>query len=431
MEPQGGPRDRPGRGGREKRAARSGQRLGRGLRGLPLRLRGGADRFGAAPGFCRLPGHGRLRHARIRDWPAQPPPAFSHHAAARRAGRDSGSGLAVGNGRGHCRSCRGGRRGGAARSHSVELGADRRGGGAARGGPGIDPWSHGRTAAPGRQRDDELHQYSRRGAGGRSAPAPRRCPALKPTLSLGEPRASDLHPAAVRPPRWRVLLSFTRPFTLLPPLLGVVSGAITAFGSAHNPDPLRRVNLSLLATVCLGSLCAALLNAASNGINQVYDLEIDRKNKPGRPLVSGALRLEQAKRFSALLYALAILPTWFVMIYPHARWSERLLAPARAHECFWIFVAGLVFTLVYSVPAFGRTKRNGFWANLTIAVPRGCLLKVAGWSMVASVAHPEPWFIGGVFFLFLLGASTTKDFSDMEGDAAHGCITLPIRYGVR
>ena len=71
-----------------------------------------------------------------------------------------------------------------------------------------------------------------------------------------------------------------------------------------------------------------------------------------------------------------------------------------------------------------------FLANLTIAIPRGCLLKVAGWSMVASVLHVEPWFIGLIFFLFLLGASSTKDFSDMKGDAVAGCRTLPIRFGV-
>ncbi len=51
--------------------------------------------------------------------------------------------------------------------------------------------------------------------------------------------------------------------------------------------------------------------------------------------------------------------------------------------------------------------------------------------MVASVCHLEPWFIGLIFMLFLLGASTTKDFSDMEGDRAGGCRTLPIKYGVR
>ena len=50
--------------------------------------------------------------------------------------------------------------------------------------------------------------------------------------------------------------------------------------------------------------------------------------------------------------------------------------------------------------------------------------------MVASVAHVEPWYIGAVFFLFLLGASSTKDFSDMRGDEAAGCRTLPIRFGV-
>jgi len=36
-----------------------------------------------------------------------------------------------------------------------------------------------------------------------------------------------------------------------------------------------------------------------------------------------------------------------------------------------------------------------------------------------------------VFAFFLLGATSTKDFSDMEGDRAHGCITLPVRFGVR
>jgi 4-hydroxybenzoate polyprenyltransferase len=81
------------------------------------------------------------------------------------------------------------------------------------------------------------------------------------------------------------------------------------------------------------------------------------------------------------------------------------------------------------VPPF-RTKRFGIWANLTIAIPRGVLLKVAGWSSVKTIAGVEPWYIGAIFGLFLLGATTTKDFADMEGDARGGCRTLPIRYGV-
>ena len=56
---------------------------------------------------------------------------------------------------------------------------------------------------------------------------------------------------------------------------------------------------------------------------------------------------------------------------------------------------------------------------------------MAGWSSVKTVAGIEPWFIGAVFGLFLLGATTTKDFADIEGDARGGCRTLPVRFGVR
>jgi 4-hydroxybenzoate polyprenyltransferase len=93
-------------------------------------------------------------------------------------------------------------------------------------------------------------------------------------------------------------------------------------------------------------------------------------------------------------------------------------------------LAAAVATFVYSCPPL-RTKQHGIWANVTIAIPRGVLLKVAGWSCVKPVFGLEPWFIGAIFGLFLLGASTTKDFADMDGDARGGCRTLPIIYGVR
>lgn len=234
--------------------------------------------------------------------------------------------------------------------------------------------------------------------------------------------------------RFGLYVRFTRPFTLLPPLLGVVSGAITAWGSASNPHVLagepRQWTWVIFATVVLGSACAALLNAASNVINQVYDLENDRINKPFRPLVTGAISVRSGWWFSVVLYVLAVLPTWLVVTWPTVTLSEKSGAPLWLHQCFFIFTAGMIFTFVYSAPAWGRTKANAFLANLTIAIPRGCLLKVAGWSMVASVFHVEPWYIGTIFFLFLVGAASTKDFSDMKGDEAAGCRTLPIRFGV-
>jgi 4-hydroxybenzoate polyprenyltransferase len=225
-------------------------------------------------------------------------------------------------------------------------------------------------------------------------------------------------------------LALWRPFTLLPPLLGILSGAICAWGSAHNPDPARRVTGAVLVTILLGSLGAAAMNAASNIVNQIADLEIDRENKPDRPLVTGEVSLGTAWRVAWLLYAFSLLPTWFVVPYPRVSFQERLTAPIVEHACFFIYAAGALATFVYSFPAFGRTKRHWFWANFTIASTRGTLLKVAGWSFVATVGAWEAWTLGGIFGFFLLGATSTKDFSDMKGDALHGCITLPVRFGV-
>jgi 4-hydroxybenzoate polyprenyltransferase len=213
--------------------------------------------------------------------------------------------------------------------------------------------------------------------------------------------------------RLRLLLEFSRPFTLVAPALGFASGAATAVGAF----PRETWRPALVVYPLIGLTMAAVLNAASNALNQIYDLDIDRVNKPKRPLPSGRLSMKDAWWFTIAAYAVALVLAWFV-------------EPGGRRECFWIVVVATIITILYSVPPF-RTKRLGIWANVTIAIPRGVLLKVAGWSSVKTIMGLEPWYIGLIFGLFLLGASTTKDFADMEGDARGGCRTLPIIYGVR
>jgi 4-hydroxybenzoate polyprenyltransferase len=211
----------------------------------------------------------------------------------------------------------------------------------------------------------------------------------------------------------RAFVDLARPFTLVAPALGFVSGALTAVGAA----PREPWSSGLLTAPLIGAAMAALLNAGNNALNQIYDLDIDRVNKPKRPLPSGRLTIAQVWWFTNITYALALVMAWFV-------------APGGRHECFWLVAVAAVCTYLYSVPPF-RTKRLGIWANVTIAIPRGVLLKVAGWSSVKTIVGFEPWYIGAIFGLFLLGATTTKDFADMDGDRRGGCRTLPIQYGVR
>lgn len=206
-----------------------------------------------------------------------------------------------------------------------------------------------------------------------------------------------------------IYLKFLRPFTLFPPAFGMISGGITAFGAY----PKYELSSKILLNIALGSLMAALLNGASNALNQIYDLEIDKINKPHRYLPSGKISMKEAWVIASVLFIVSLLLAWLV------NW-----------QCFILATVATIMTYFYSAPPL-RTKRLGIIANITIAIPRGVLLKVCGWSTVKTIDKTEPWLIGLIFGLFLLGATSTKDFSDIKGDRANGCMTLPIKYGVR
>jgi len=207
--------------------------------------------------------------------------------------------------------------------------------------------------------------------------------------------------------------TFVRPFTLLVPAFGMLCAALMALGA----DPRWTSDWSqdaagVLLRVLAGALLAASLNAYSNSINQIYDVELDRVNKPERLLPSGRITFGQAWLVTtgSLLFSLA-------------------LAYGISRQTFAIVAAAAFLTYAYSAPPL-RTKRLGILANFTIAIPRGTLLVVCGWSTVKTVAVQEPWVIGGIFGIYFLGAVTTKDFSDIEGDRKGGCNTLPVKYGI-
>ena len=193
-----------------------------------------------------------------------------------------------------------------------------------------------------------------------------------------------------------------RPFTLLAPSVGFFSGAVIG---ARGWPPLYSF---------FGIASAAFLNAASNVVNQIFDLEIDRVNKPERILASGKLSLKGAGTCAVIFFVLSLGTAWLV--------------PNR--EFFAVVLLAAFITFFYSSPPL-RVKRFPFLANFWIAVPRGVLLIVSGWASVRDMWNREIWVLGAIFGLFVFGATTTKDFSDIEGDRRGGCITLPALLGFR
>jgi 4-hydroxybenzoate polyprenyltransferase len=207
-------------------------------------------------------------------------------------------------------------------------------------------------------------------------------------------------------------VALARPFTLVAPSTGMLAYGIAAAGSGG----AFHVNRDDVLHVGLGVFVAALLNVASNAVNQIFDIEIDRVNKPARPLPSGALSMGEAWTVTVLAYAGSLAVA--ALIHP---------------TLLWIVAFTALLTYAYSGPPF-RTKRHWAFANLTIATPRGFLLPVAGWMAVAlprgDAVPRDLWILAAASGLFVVGAATTKDYADMEGDRAGGCVTLPIRFGV-
>jgi 4-hydroxybenzoate polyprenyltransferase len=206
-------------------------------------------------------------------------------------------------------------------------------------------------------------------------------------------------------------VALARPFTLLAPAMGMLAYGLAAAGASGS----FHLTHDDIHHMLLGAFVAALLNVASNAVNQIFDIEIDRTNKPDRPLPSGALSIREA---------------WVVTVVGYA--GSLAIAALIHPTLLWIVAVTALLTYAYSGPPF-RTKRHWAFANLTIATPRGFLLPVAGWLAVAlprGDAIPDDlWILAAASGLFVLGAATTKDYADMEGDRAGGCITLPLRFG--
>ena len=193
-----------------------------------------------------------------------------------------------------------------------------------------------------------------------------------------------------------------RPLNMLLFFAGVALGAVLAAGSeafAGSNGP--RVAMTMLS--------AALIGGAANAINDVYDLAIDRINRPARPLPAERVTLQAARRLWAVLTVLGVLLGFVV---------------SPLHGGIALGAAGLLW--LYSA----RLKRTPGWGNVVVAF---ILFLAIGYGGLA--ARPTALgivLIGATFaFLTTLAREGAKDIEDAVGDAAEGARTLPLVWGLR
>ncbi len=206
-----------------------------------------------------------------------------------------------------------------------------------------------------------------------------------------------------------VYLKLLRPFTLLAPLIVSSSVIIASLVESHITD---QIGISLLLTILTASFCFALLNGASNVLNQATDWKEDAISKPYRPIPNGIVTSKEAYQLSCMLYVGAFLLSFAV------------------HALFSFFITLIaVFSITYSLTP--RMKRFLFFNQLWVAIPRGFFAILASWSVFGNPFKPLPLAIGCVAALFLFGGTTTKDILDAEADRVVGTKTLVNVYGVK
>jgi len=206
----------------------------------------------------------------------------------------------------------------------------------------------------------------------------------------------------------RGLIDLIRPFTLLAPI--IVSVCIMLASFVYN-QTVEDSSTVFLMSILPASFSLAVLNAASNTLNQVTDVETDKISKPYRPIPRGDISPRVALFVSIILYILSFALSLFVNLV------------------FFVFVLLIAFfTITYSIPP--RLKDRLFLNQLWVGVPRGLLGILASWSVFGNPLSSLPLIMGFIAMLFLIGGSITKDLVDCDADKKTGTQTLVNTYGV-
>jgi geranylgeranylglycerol-phosphate geranylgeranyltransferase len=209
--------------------------------------------------------------------------------------------------------------------------------------------------------------------------------------------------------RLKAYYSLLRPFTLLAPVIVSISVMLASLIQSGRSDlPLYRVILMILS----GSVSLALLNGASNTLNQATDINEDGLSKPYRPIPRGLIRREEAYVLSIILY------------------TSAYLLSLSVNHVFSLFVLSILFFSV-SYSLYPRMKRFIFWNQLWVALSRGLLGILSSWSVFNDPLNKVPLSIGCAATVFLLGGTVTKDVLDADADRAFGIRTLVNTLGVR
>ena len=199
----------------------------------------------------------------------------------------------------------------------------------------------------------------------------------------------------------------------------------------------------VLASLATALVSALLMNVCIVGVNQVYDVEIDKVAKPHLPIPAGDLSVEGASKVCAATGALSL------ALGVLSGSTPLMLTLAGSLALGFAYSADLPLLRWKRYPAVAaaciiavRTVavQGGFFshARLSAGLP---LMASAAASSAASAASNNSGFLAssplplplafavGMMLVFSVGIAVLKDTPDTDGDEAAGVRTLSVQLG--
>jgi 4-hydroxybenzoate polyprenyltransferase len=187
-----------------------------------------------------------------------------------------------------------------------------------------------------------------------------------------------------------------------------------------------RLNTGLFLLLVLASVCIA---AAGYVINDYFDLNIDRVNKPSRLVVDKIIR----RRFAILWHLGLSLAGIFLSFYIGWKINNILLGFANT--------ACVILLWFYST----TFKKNLLIGNVIISLLTAWVVIVLYFAEIPQLPFTPvaseilrvvnrvfklAVLYGGFAFIISLIREVIKDIEDRAGDAKYGCRTMPIVWGL-
>ena len=214
----------------------------------------------------------------------------------------------------------------------------------------------------------------------------------------------------------RAFLSIIRPQNCFIGGLTVIAGVAIAYSihfGAAGPGLLAYLDLFLY-----GYITYFLVAAGGNVVNDIFDIEVDKINRPHRALPSGRMTVKQAWAFVGFLSILGIIFAWI---------------PGRLISALIV----IIFEIIgYAYAA--KVKTLGLAGNFMVAfsfafgVLYGSMIFAEVLFIQIAYAIPIPsWLFFFTAFLILQARETIKGAEDVEGDKLRDVRTIARIYGYK